>query len=450
MNTAELMKRAADFRLQLRHEEAIECYRAVTTAQPSHADAWFLLAFILEYLNRLDESESVIASARVHHPGFHYFDLVEAKIARRRKDNARALSLMEKSLSVIDAERPSHFPFYFEAGQLYDTVGQPQKAWECLRMANRLQGAGADARTIDRTGFFRRVQRYTETFSDSWIKTWTSATLPPNDTGHRPPVFMVGFPRSGTTLLDMALSGHPDIAVAEEKPVIAALVADLEKRPGAFPANLATLSAADIAQARRKFFDLHKIYGTDISKSVLIDRAPLNIIYAGVIHRLFPDAKFILALRDPRDAVLSCFMQAFALNEATIHFLDPRTAAELYDKSFGLWFHLTALLPFKVHELKYEDLTADPESTARALLDYLDLAWDARVLRPEETAAARPAINTASHSQVREPIHRRASGRWRRYADLPGTPLAAMLDILDPWAREFGYETEMEQEIATN
>jgi hypothetical protein len=156
---------------------------------------------------------------------------------------------------------------------------------------------------------------------------------------------------------------------------------------------------------------------------------------APVIHRLFPDAKFIFARRHPADAVLSNYLQSFQLNDAMANFLDIGDAAAFYDVALSLWFRARRKLKLDVYDIAYEDLVADTEGTLRPLVDWLGLSWQPELLDHRRTAARRDLIATPSYDQVMQPIHQRASGRWKRYAD----QLAPVLPTLDSWARQLGY-----------
>lgn len=161
----------------------------------------------------------------------------------------------------------------------------------------------------------------------------------------------------------------------------------------------------------------------------------MNMNKVPLIYRLFPDARFILALRHPCDVVLSCFIATFKLNNAMANFLDLDTAAQTYDLSFRYWETCRALLPIRVRTVRYEDVVADSGVTLRPVFDDLGLDWREDVLDHQKTAAARSSIRTASYAQVTEPIYARAVGRWKRYR----AALEPVLPTLAPWVERFRY-----------
>jgi hypothetical protein len=249
----------------------------------------------------------------------------------------------------------------------------------------------------------------------------------------RMPAFLVGFPRSGTTLLDTFLMGHRDTAVLEEVHLLGAAERQIGK-----VADLPRASRLSLERARDAYFaelDLH-VPGDFAGK--VIDKLPLNLLGAPFIESMFPGAKIIFARRHPCDAVLSGFMQSFVMNDAMASFLTIEDAADLYDSVMSGWRAILERFDLSVHTVVYERLVVDAEAELRPLIDFLGLPWDERVLAHTETAKARGAIMTPSYHQVTEPLNVRAVGRWRRYEK----QLKPVLPVLLPWAEWLGYGKE--------
>jgi hypothetical protein len=171
---------------------------------------------------------------------------------------------------------------------------------------------------------------------------------------------------------------------------------------------------------------------------MVIDKNPLSMIRMPLIHRLFPDAKIILAMRHPCDVVLSCYMQNFKATEAMSSFLDLSNASRTYDRIFAYWEKCREVLPINVHMLRYEAMIEDLESTTRPLFDFLDLPWEEQVLDHQKTAIGRGFIRTPSYAQVTEKIYSSASGRWNRYRGY----MTEVLPILEPWVSRYGYRLD--------
>ncbi|MEZ0261298.1 MAG: sulfotransferase [Alphaproteobacteria bacterium] len=422
-----------------REKDCADCYRRAISIDPSHDGAWVKLLDMLEKTNALDEANETLAKAKTRFPSSLGILAQEAKLLRRAKKDAEALALME-SLAPRMKELPPNnalfvIEFFFELGQLHDLANDAEKAFACFTYANSRQAATPDARQYDKTAYVSAVKRLQD----------AAAPLPAR-TGDAAPVFLVGFPRSGTTLLDQILSSHPAVRVTEEKPVVDKMLAEMARMTGNpakgwidnkdYPAALGALTDAQVEELRGIF---HAEHGASDGK-LLVDKLPLNMLHAGFIRRVFPGAKFILALRHPCDSVLSCYMQRFALNAAMVHFLDLKDAARLYDEAFTLWHKQEP----DAHIVKYEDVVGDFRATVKATLDYLGLPWDEAVMEYDKTAKDRGVINTPSYRQVTEKIYTRASGRWLRYR----AQLAPVLGTLAPHAEKLAYAMDDAREDA--
>lgn len=343
-----------------------------------------------------------------------------AALALRDGDPQAAKRLLE-----FDQPYPDPLRAHWLMARIEDALGDPARAFVEAQMMNR---ASQDYEKWLPRGpeYIRSVRAIAAAVKQDW-----AARVKPLDPPARgSPVFLVGFPRSGTTLLDTFLMGHPDVAVLEEVP----MVSEAKKYLGEGP-ELADWPLASLEKAREVYFaslDSHVPVGFP---GLVIDKLPLNMLAPPFIHVMFPDAKFIFAQRHPCDSVLSCFMQPFALNESMACFLKLETAADFYDAAMTLWTRCEELLPLNVHRLIYEELVNDPEAALRPLVQFLGLEWRDELLDHRATAAARGLISTPSYAQVAQPISKAASGRWRRYEK----QLEPVLPVLLPWAERLGY-----------
>jgi Tfp pilus assembly protein PilF len=243
------------------------------------------------------------------------------------------------------------------------------------------------------------------------------------------PVFLVGFPRSGTTLLEQVLSAHSHLVCIEEREHLALAAGEV----AADPVQLAALDEGHIGAIRDAYWKRVRAEA-NVGRRIVVDKLPLNIIFLPLIRRVFPNTKILFALRDPRDVVLSCFQQRFGMNAAMVQFLQLETAAAYYDKVMSLGSLCREKLGLSVLEVRYENVVADLEAVARSVTDFLGLPFEEAMLSPSETAKARN-INTPSARQVIEPIYSRSVARWKRYE----TQLAPVLPVLNRWADRFGY-----------
>ena len=388
--------------------------------------AWAQLAAIQEHENRLEEASRSVASGLALEPGNPLSVIVEAKLLRRKKQPAEALDRL-LPLSHVRLSPRLSVGYYHEMGLLHDQLGQTDQAFEDFVRANQAQFEDPAAQSINPANYLLAIEQLAEaSFGENWR---------PHDVAENEPspVFLIGFPRSGTTLLDQILDSHPSIQTLEEIPIILSLVKEYE--------SLAAESRPD-REARRqiqaRYFELVLAHINLLPSSTLIDKLPLNINTVPLIVRVFPNARFILALRHPLDVCLSCFMQPFGPNEVMLNFARLDSTAQLYHHTMRLWLRAERELGLRVHRIRYEDMVRDFDGEVGCLLAFLGLPWDDKVRDFAAHAAGRGRINTPSYHQVTRPLNRDAVYRWKRYE----RQLAPIIPVLAPYFREFGYENE--------
>nr|WP_257545617.1 tetratricopeptide repeat-containing sulfotransferase family protein [Sphingopyxis sp. DBS4] len=404
--------------------DAERAFRQTIALDPSVTDAYLGLAVQYEHSNREEEFAPLIALAEANHLSEGALSFIRSYEHRRAKRFEDALASLALVPSEVEPERTMHL-----RGQILDRLGRPDEAFEAFSATNRMHEE-SPTRPLERSAALREnLHAEIDLLTPEWAASWLKAE---SGDAHPDPVFLVGFPRSGTTLLDTILMGHPDTVVLEEQPPLN----NCDKRIGGMAA-IAGLDAAAVAETRHFYFDeVAKVAPAPLARGrMLIDKSPLFLSKAVLIQRLFPNARFILALRHPCDVLLSCYMSNFRLNDAMSNFLRLEDAAEFYDLTFRHWERARELFGLNVHTIVYERLVEDVEAEVRPLFDYLGLAWRDEALDHRATAKARGLITTASYAQVVEPIYKRAAGRWEGYR----AHLEPILPVLRPWVEKFGY-----------
>lgn len=388
------------------------------------------LAALYEETNRLDRMEESVGAGLAVAPEDPRLNLEAATLDRRLDRAQQGLQRLARfELARLDERLREQFRF--ELGNLADRAGDPPLAWEHFTAANALAATSPRARNAAPARYFERVRRIERFFASAEPAGWA----PPPDPGRAAPAFMFGFPRSGTTLLDVVLDAHPRVRTLEEQPTISELGTALAAR--GYPDCMAQLSAADLGELQQLFFATLDELAPDVTNELVIDKMPLRTIHTGMLWRILPQARFVFCVRHPCDVVLSNFMQHYTPSDAFAHFWTITDAARLYDAVMSLWRVLTQKLPLHVHLVKYEELVADVEGQARRLLGFLDVEWDDAVLdHVGHVRRQRARINTTSYHQVAEPVYTRAVDRWRRYR----AQLEPVLPLLAPHAVAFGYE----------
>ena len=255
--------------------------------------------------------------------------------------------------------------------------------------------------------------------------------MPPVNGAADTHVFLLGYPRSGTTLIENVLASAPNVVALEERDTLTAADAALLSNDGTMPA-LDSLDPQLISQLRAAYWARAAELGGALDGKVLVDMNPFNGVKLPIIARLFPDARIVIMRRDPRDVVLSCFRINFTPGTAAWAFTDLTETALHYDALMQLIDRCRENLPLAYHEVRYDQLVTAFEPTVRALADFIGLEWTDDFVRFDRTAQTR-GVRTASESQVRKGLYN-GGGQWRRYAE----ELAPALPILAPWIERFG------------
>jgi tetratricopeptide (TPR) repeat protein len=359
-----------------RFEEAVDAFRQALAVNPDFADAYRNLAACRQLCAGGDEIRRVYKLCeRADLPG---------------EERAAASFAIGKALD--DADR------FDEAFAAYDRANRIYRDW--LAKTNQPFDAEALHRQIDET-----IATFTPAFFAS-IANWGS----PSEL----PVFIVGMPRSGTSLVEQIAATHSQVFGAGELKHIGTLAAELKPRRDApmQRANLQRLAEDHLARLAALGGNTRRV----------IDKLPDNVFELGVIAMLFPAARVIFCRRDPRDICLSCFFQKFAGSQLAFSY-DLADCARRYLETERITAHWRRVLPLRVHEIEYEKLVADLEGESRRLIDFLGLEWEPACLEFHRT---RRAVSTASGWQVRQPLYDRSAGRWRHYEPY----LAPLLDGL--------------------
>ena len=411
-----------------RKEEAVLAYGRCLVLEPGHVAALRSLAHTLFSMRRFSEAERIADRGLKIAPGDPVLAAVKSDAEIRRCDAKSALQRLE-SLPASNASPVNAALALKVLGDARDALGDAEGAFSAWAEANRRERDWAEpAYGLDETAYSLAGVRRARFFFEKQDRIETGSG------DGSAPVFLVGFPRSGTTLLENILAAHPDVTTSEEKAHAWPIIAET----GEYQAKLPELMAADearLAELREAYWQRACPAGKPKPGDVFVDKLPANLAWIGVLAKVFPDAKFLIAVRDPRDCILSAFQQRFAMGAAMFRMLDLEDAAAWYDASFGAAEAARKVMPdLKAHVVRYENVVTDLEGEARAAIDFLGLDWDDAVLDYREKAARR-TINTPSGPQVDKPVYSDAVARWKPYA----FAMNEVRDFLDPWVEYWGY-----------
>lgn len=274
-----------------------------------------------------------------------------------------------------------------------------------------------------------RVNRLTQYFRSVDTNAWRNS--PDSDDDEQVHAFLIGFPRSGTTLLEQVLASHPDIETMEERDALWDAAKEYTMS-GDDLARLAAISPDEAERFRDTYWKAAGEFGHAADKPVFLDKMPLNTVMLPVITKLFPKAKIIFALRDPRDVVLSCFRRRFGITAQMFELTTLQSTASYYNAVMTLADVYRGAFTLDLTETRHETLLDDFEGETRRLCDFLGVEWREEM---KNFASRNRTANTPSSAQVVRGLTRAGADQWRRYEE----QLAPILPVLAPWVTRFGY-----------
>lgn len=454
-----------------RFAPAVAAFDTVLAGQPAFAPAHAARGASLEALGDLQAAEAAYRKALELQPANLAACAGLASLASRRGRTAEARALAEQVLAaqpnypdavmvLAQADVAEGRPQDGEA-RLYELLQDPRPTVEQRALAQGLLGDVLDAQ--DRTGEAfaaydtcnrALLEAYRRRFGEGAsaldyvrealalvdalpAQAWASAAQPPaalpsggTAAGH---VFLVGFPRSGTTLLEQVLASHPDVEALEERETLADAMTAYARTPGQL-AGLADAPQSEISRLRAAYWSRVEDEGARPAGKVFVDKHPLHTFRLPVIAKLFPEAKVLFARRDPRDVILSCFRRRFLMSGPMYQLLTLDGAARFYDVAMELGERLGGRLPLAHRVVRHESLVEDFDATAREVCAFLDLGWSDR-LRGFAQRIQDRGVATPSGAQIARGLSAEGMGAWRRYA----AQLAPVAPILQPWVERFGY-----------
>jgi tetratricopeptide (TPR) repeat protein len=457
-----------------RPHDAIKAFDAALGLDPSFALAHYNRGCAIEMIGELETAER--SYRRAVALDINYADPLArlASLENRRSNWARAHALADRALMLS----PGHYIATIARAEAYIGEKRLDEAESCLAaiLDEPRRGAHERAVTLSLLGDIRdRQDRVDEAFAlysdtnallltefapryangpketarqliarlslyfsaadaGAWAK--PDVPAPAVKAAAAGLVFVVGFPRSGTTLLGQILAAHPDVVTLDEKIPLVDSIRDFIENPDGLD-KLATLSQEELSPYREKYWNHVRNFGLHLRDKVLVDKLPLNLLRLPLIARLFPDAKIVLCIRDPRDVVFSAFRRMFAIHPFSYELLALDGTARFYGEVMRVGDLYRAKLPLHLHEIRNEDLIADFDGQTRALCKFVGIPWK-ESMRAFAAQSKRRMIATPSANQITSGLSGESVGQWRRYR----AHLAPVLPILQPWVDRFGYPAD--------
>jgi len=401
-----------------------------------------LRAVLYERSNQLDQ-----ASAELAHLPLETLDaltsehdrlrceglLAHAAVATRQGEHAQAAELYQRVLAVAD-ETDMRANANFGLAASRDKQGLHQSSWEAATSAHVEQWSIAMnivpelvAEGSQPLAMSRHHVSHLE------HDAWTPLAAPRSD---QSPVFVVGFPRSGTTLLEQMIDAHPDFRSMDERAFIHELTERMQLAGQAYPQGLTDLTQSDTDQLRALYARMVHNVMPDLGSHRLVDKNPLNMLCLPMIARLFPEARIILCLRHPCDVLLSCYMQPFRSPAFMVLCSSLKRLAEGYVQAFDHWYRHVEVFTPRVLEWRYESVVSRFDDHVARLGQFLDVTDATPMAHFAEHARAKGFISTPSYAQVTQGIHRKAVNRWHAYRE----HFEPVLPILRPIMERLGYD----------
>jgi len=402
-----------------RYDDAIDAYRKSLGLQPDHPGSLSGLAHNLKTVGRQDEAIATYRKCIAANPYFTepYWSLANLKTFRFTSDEVTAMEELGRHPNIPDdavVHLCAALGFHYENVEDYD------KAFACFERCN------ATRRKLE---YYDPVE--TEFLHDRVVAVFDADFVqqaPAAQVSAAKPIFIVGLPRSGSTLLEQILASHSQVEGTHELSGLARVVREIPDRLRTrehFPDALSGVDAAGFAALGQAYLERTRQYRR--GSPYFTDKNPNNFVHVGLVHLALPDAVIINARRHPLDSCLGCYKQLFAMGQAFSY--DLEDIGEYYLQYNRLMQHWSKVLPGKVLDVHYEDVVTDVEGQVRRILEHCGLPFEEQCVRFHETERA---VKTASSEQVRQPIYRSSVNLWRRYEK----HLAPLISILEPVLRD--------------
>jgi len=382
--------------------------KGALTCQPDYGAAYNLIGLMLVRLGDLADAARSYRRALICQPDPAFFHNLAA-LQKFTESDGELAAMEQLAEQTLEPHGDAQIALWFALGKAYDDCGDAERAFHRYRVANAAQRRKV---AYDEAGMLAMMQRASRAFSREVMARLSGAGDPSNV-----PIFILGMPRSGSTLIEQILASHAAVHGGDERKDFPALL----DRIG-YPEPAAALDADDFRALGAAYNKRIRSLATDAAR--ITDKLPDNFLYAGAIHLALPQARIIHSRRHPVDTCLSCFTQLFRDGQQAQTY-DLGELGRYYRAYQVLMEHWRAVLPASIFlEVDYEALVDDPEAQTRRILDHCGLDWDPACLDFQKT---RREVRTASAAQVRRPIYRDSIGRWQRF----GALLAPLLRELE-------------------
>ena len=399
---------------------------------PKNLDYIETLGFLLERSNQLQELENLLGRVSAAHIESPNITLLTAKLAFRRSDFEQADSAL-RSLPESELRLESRAVASELRAKIAEHKSRYTEAYNHYLAANRHNFSSYMRHATGVGDFNLYAEEIHARLSDPSFNWSELAAARSSVSEGSDPIFLIGFPRSGTTMLESIFRTDDALTILEERNTILDMKNSVTGEP--FLQNDVTFSPSLVRDSRAAYWEAVHSYLESEHTGPIIDKMPLWIAQMPIIATIFPSAKFVVALRTPADAILSAFQQNFRLNTAMLSLTSIGRAIHLYDKVFGIYDMVNTRLSPEVLEVRYEDIVQDWDNQIVRIFGFLGRRVPEGVKNFHQRARSRD-VRTTSYAQVSEPLNSRSIGKWKNYRDI----FEPYSGILDKWCHRFGYD----------
>ncbi|WP_288239844.1 tetratricopeptide repeat-containing sulfotransferase family protein [uncultured Prochlorococcus sp.] len=410
-------------------KEAEELFLSAIEINEKYNYAYSNLFRLYETTNKISKLKNKIESLNQNENIINEILMFKARISFREKDFITAKKYIDQVSNewIKNTDHSTNLLYWSFRAFIEDKVRNYDEAFRCFEKSQlNLKYENTNPKI-----FQDYITTYRKNIDKDAFLAKTKGTKIIKDS----PVFLIGFPRSGTTLLDTILRSHPQIDVLEEKPLINSVEQIIKSKFKCSLDKLHKLTSKDLDYLRNHYLEILRNNCDNKNAKILIDKFPFQTVCLPLINLLFPNSKIIFTHRNPYDTVLSCFQQSFEPNNAMANFRSIESASRIYDLTMSIWLDYKEKLKINHITSKYEDLIEDFDKHILKILNFLDVSWDENIKNYRNTAHDRGKINTPSSSQVVQPLYRSSIQKWKNYEKY----FKHSNQYLDKWISYFKY-----------
>ncbi len=409
--------------------EAEELFLKAIEINKNYSYAYSNLFRLYEKTNNISKLKTKIESLKEDKNIINEILMFKARISFREKDFIMAKKLIDQVSNewIKNTDHSTNLLYWSFKAFIEEKVKNYDEAFKCFEKSQlNLKYEDCNPKVF---------QDYIHTYRKNLDRKAFTTNIEKTKIIENSPVFLIGFPRSGTTLLDTILRSHPEIDVLEEKPIINSVEEIIKSKFKYSLDELHKLKTNDLDFLRKNYLEILRNNCDNKNAKILIDKFPFQTVCLPLINVLFPNSKIIFTHRNPYDTVLSCFQQSFEPNNAMSNFRSIESASKIYDLTMNMWIDYKTKLEMNFITSKYEDLIDDFDTHISKILDFLEVKWDENIKNYRDTAIKRKKINTPSSSQVVQPLYKSSINKWKNYEKY----FKESNQFIDKWINYFEY-----------